>query len=176
MSDAAVLERLARLEAEGGIRRLVARYFRICDDLGPDTPFEELGELFMPDALWEGRGRYAKAFGRYEGRAAIVEMIRSYCLPEPHFAMTGHFFSAEDIRVESAEAASGNWMMLQTSDYADGRSDFRAARLSIGFALDGERWRIAHFLTQNIFSRQVERWNDEASIPVPEGASGADTR
>ena len=174
MSDAAVLERLARLEAEGAIRRLVARYFRICDDLGPSTPFGDLGELFTPDALWEGQGRYAKAFGRYEGRAAIVEMIRSYCLPEPHFAMTGHFFSAEDIHVEGPTTASGNWMMLQTSDYTDGRADFRAAYLSLRFALAGGRWRIAHFLTQNIFSRQVERWNDEASIPVPEGASGAD--
>lgn len=176
MNDAAVLERLASLEAEGETRRLVARYFRICDDLGPNTPFEELGELFTPDAVWEGRGRYAKAFGRYEGRSAIVEMIRSYCLPEPHFAMTGHFFSAEDIRVESATAASGNWMMMQTSDYADGRADFRAAQLSLRFALDGGCWRIAQFHTQNIFSRQVERWNDEVSIPVPDGASGAETQ
>jgi SnoaL-like domain len=173
MSDAAILARLEALEAESAIRRLVARYFAICDELGPDTPFAELGELFTADALWEGRGRYAKAFGHYEGRAAIVAMIRSYCLPSPHFAMTGHFFSAEDIVVESS-SARGQWMMLQTSDYADGKSDFRAARLTMRFALENGCWRIAHFLTQNIFSRQAERWNDEASIPVPEGGSGAE--
>lgn len=173
MSDAQVLARLEALEAESAIRRLVARYFAICDELGPDTPFEELGELFTPDALWEGKGRYAKAFGRYEGREAIVAMIRSYCLPEPHFAMTGHFFGAEDIAVDGS-TATGNWMMLQTSDYTGGGSDFRAARLSMRFAFDGARWRIARFLTQNIFSRQAERWNDEASIAVPEGGSGAD--
>ena len=173
MTDSAILERLERLEAESEIRRLVARYFRICDDLGPDTPFEELGELFTSDALWEGRGRYAKAFGRYEGREAIVAMIRAYCLPEPHFTMTGHFFGAEDI-VVTGEIAHGKWMMLQTSDYADGRSDFRAAALSMRFGVTGGQWRISHFLTQNIFSRQAERWNDEASIPVPEGAEGAE--
>jgi hypothetical protein len=172
MSDAAILARLEALEAESAIRRLAARYFAICDDLGPQTPFEELGELFTPGAIWEGRGRYAKAFGRYEGREAIVAMIRAYCLPQPHFAMTGHFFGAEDIAVDGA-AATGNWMMLQTSDYADGRSDFRAARISMTLAFDGGHWRIAHFLTQNLFSRQSERWNDEASIPVPEGGSGA---
>lgn len=173
MNDPQILARLEALEAESAIRRLVARYFAICDDLGPNTPFEELGELFTPDALWEGRGRYAKAFGRYEGREAIVAMIRSYCEPEPHFAMTGHFFGAEDIAVEGS-AAHGNWMMLQTSDYADGRSDFRAARITMRLAFDGARWRIAHFLTQNVFSRQVERWNDDLSIPVPEGGSGAE--
>lgn len=172
MTDPQILARLAALEAESAIRRLVARYFAICDDLGPQTPFEELVELFASDAVWEGRGRYAKAFGRYEGRGAIVAMIRSYCLPEPHFAMTGHFFGAEDIAVDG-HTATGQWMMLQTSDYADGKSDFRAAKLTMRFALDGTRWRIAHFLTQNIFSRQVERWNDEASIPVPESGSGA---
>lgn len=172
MSEADLHARLAVLEAQSAIRRLVARYFAICDDLGPQTPFEELGELFTQDAIWEGRGRYAKAFGRYEGREAIVDMIRSYCLPTPHFAMTGHFFGAEDITVEGS-SAKGNWMMLQTSDYADGKSDFRAAKLTMRFALSGTRWRIAHFLTQNVFSRQSERWNDDASIPVPEGGSGA---
>jgi hypothetical protein len=172
MSDPQILARLEVLEAESAIRRLVARYFAICDDLGPKTPFEELGELFTTHAVWEGRGRYAKAFGRYEGREAIVSMIRSYCLPQPHFVMTGHFFGAEDIDVEG-QAAKGRWMMLQTSDYADGTSDFRAARISMTFALEGRHWRISHFLTQNIFSRQIEHWNDEASIPVPEGGSGA---
>lgn len=173
MSDSQILARLETLEAESAIRRLVARYFAICDELGPDTPCDELGELFTLDALWEGRGRYAKAFGRYEGREAIVAMIRSYCLPQPHFAMTGHFFGAEDIAVEGS-SARGNWMMLQTSDYADGTSDFRAARLTMRFALEDGRWRIAGFLTQNIFSRQTERWNDEASISVPERGSGAE--
>lgn len=173
MSETEILARLEALEAESAIRRLVARYFQICDRLGPDTPFAELGELFTPGALWEGKGRYAKAFGRYEGREAIVAMIRGYCLPTPHFTMTGHFFSAEDIAVDGA-TASGKWMMLQTSDYADGSSDFRSACLTMRFARDGTRWRIAHFLTENIFSRRVERWSDAETIPVPEHSrSGA---
>ncbi|MCE2841229.1 MAG: nuclear transport factor 2 family protein [Novosphingobium sp.] len=167
MSDAALLARVEALEGERAIRQLVARYFRICDDLGPDTPFAELGELFTPNAIWEGKGRYAKAFGRYDGREAIVEMIRSYCLPKPHFAMTAHFLTAENISLHGAEG-TGEWMMLQTSDYNDGRADLRSAHLTIQCQNDGGIWRISHFRTLNLFSRRVERWSDVAEIPVPQ--------
>ncbi len=169
MSNDAIFERLDRLESEGAIRRLVARYFAICDDLGPNTPLGELGELFAEDALWEGKGRYAKAFGQYHGRDAIVTMIRSYCEPV-HFAMTAHFFSSENIMVEGDEA-SGQWMMLQTSDYTSGTADLRSARLTMRFTRREGIWRIAHFRTENIFSRQVEPWNDEKKIAVPDQAT-----
>lgn len=161
------MERLEALESESAIRQVVARYFAICDDLGPNTPFDELGELFTEDATWEGRGRYAKAFGHYDGREAIVAMIRTYCVPSPHFAMTAHFVSSEQIAVDG-ERGRGQWMMLQTSDYADGTADFRSACLSMVFSRTGGRWRIVSFLTQNIFSRQVESWNDEEKIAVPD--------
>lgn len=167
MSDAATLARLCALEAESAIRRVAARYFQICDSLGPDTPFGELGALFTEDARWEGHGRYQDAFGGYRGRAAIVEMIRSYCVPEPHFAMTAHFFSAEQILVTGDAFARGQWMMLQTSTYADGRSDLRSAALDLDFERDGDAWRIARFATRNLFSRRVDHWNDAAEIPVP---------
>jgi hypothetical protein len=133
VSEEAVLQRLEALESESAIRRIVARYFAICDDLGPNTPLDELGELFSEDAIWEGKGRYAKAFGRFEGRDAIIAMLRSYALPEPHFEMTAHFFSSECLTASGAIGA-GQWMMLQTTDYADGTADFRSARLTINFA------------------------------------------
>lgn len=175
MSDAAILARLDTLEAEGAIRRVVARYFQICDHLGPDTPFEELGELFTRDARWQGSGRYQAAFGGYEGRDAIVAMIRSYCLPQPHFAMTAHFFSAESIAV-TGDSAVGDWMMLQTSTYAAGNADLRSAALTLRFAHENGQWRIASFRTANIFSRRVDHWNDAADIPVPEQASSGDSK
>lgn len=175
MSDEAVLQRLQALESESAIRRVVARYFAICDNLGPNTPFDDLGALFSESAIWEGKGRYAKSFGRYEGRDAIVSMLRSYALPEPHFAMTAHFFSSESLTA-SGDTGSGQWMMLQTSDYADGTADFRSARLTMKFAREGGAWRIARFRTENIFSRQVEPWNDEESIAVPDLASSGAER
>lgn len=167
MNAAALAARLEVLEAESAIRRLVARYFQICDRLGPDTPFDELGALFTCNARWEGKGRYQDAFGTYDGREAIVEMIAGYCLPDPHFAMTAHFFSAENVRV-CGDAATGNWMMLQTSTYRDGRADLRSACLSIQFDVEDGVWRIARFRTENIFSRRVDHWSDAEAIPVPE--------
>ena len=162
----ALAGRVAALEAETACRRVVARYFQICDRLGPDTPFDELGSLFTIGAKWQGKGRYREAFGGYAGRDAIVAMIASYCGSPPHFMMTGHFFSAEDIAV-SGDTASGKWMMLQCSTYADGTADLRSAALSIGFAVEEGRWRIARFESENIFSRRVDRWTDDAAIPVP---------
>lgn len=170
MSDVAHLSRrLAALEGESAVRRVVASYFALCDDLGPHTPIDELADLFTRQAIWEGKGRYEQAFGRYEGRSAIRAMLWSYCDP-PHFAMTQHFHSSE--RIEAGEAdGSGRWMMLQTSTYADGRSDLRSAELTLRFAVEDGAWRIAHFRSLNLFSRRIDHWIDSADIPVPPKAT-----
>jgi hypothetical protein len=164
-----IISRLEILEAESAVRRTLARYFQYCDDLGPHTPLHSLGELFTDNALWEGKGRYESAFGRYVGRDAIVNMIGSYCTP-PHFAMTAHFTSSESIFVDGA-IALGEWMMLQCSTYEDGRSDLRSAALNVRFEQHGPAWRIAHFRTTNLFSRHVDYWSDTKVIPVPDAVS-----
>ncbi|WP_242127178.1 nuclear transport factor 2 family protein [Sphingobium sp. Sx8-8] len=158
--------RVALLEAEGAVRRVVMDYFRLCDALGPSTPMDSLGGLFARDAVWEGKGRYRKAFGRHQGREAIVAMLASYTDP-PHFRMNGHYLSSETIDVLDAGHATGRWMMLQVSTYRDGRSDFRSAALSIDCVFEEGAWRMSRFLTENIFSRDVGPWNDEADISVP---------
>lgn len=175
MSEVAILTaRLAALEAEGAVRRLLARYFQLCDDLGPHTPLDELGELFTENARWEGRGRYEEAFGASDGRRAIVEMIAGYCGPPPHFVMTMHYLSSESIAVDDAQA-HGAWTMLQCSTYRDGRSDLRSAALDVRFVAEDGRWRIARFRTTNLFSRRVDHWSDTAEIPVPQPlAAGAE--
>jgi hypothetical protein len=61
-------------------------------------------------------------------------------------------------------------MMLQVSTYHDGRSDLRSAALTLDFAVQDGAWRIARFVTENIFSRDVGPWNDEAPISVPEAS------
>lgn len=163
----AISARLARLEAAEAVRRVTMRYFRLCDTLGPQTPFDELGALFARDAVWEGRGRYRKAFGRHEGRDAILAMLASYAEPQ-HFVLNAHYLSSEDIVVTGAEMARAGWMMLQVSTYRDGRSDLRSAALTLDFIVEEGTWRIARFGTENIFARDVGPWNDEAPISVPE--------
>ncbi len=162
-----IVARLEALEAESAVRRVMTDYMRLCDSLGPDTPMDELGALFTANALWEGKGaRYGATFGRHEGREAIVAMLDAYRGPEPHFAMNAHFLASETIAVEG-ETAKGSWMMLQTSTYASGTSDLRAARLEVSFAREDGRWRIAHFQTGALFSRPVDHWDSAAPVPVP---------
>lgn len=164
-----ILDRLARLEAAGAVRRVMMRYMELCDHLDSNTPWDELGALFSHDALWAGKGeRYGSSFGRHSGRDAIVAMLAKYAAPVPHFAMNAHFLSSEMIEVaEDCRQALGAWMMLQTSTYADGRSDLRSARLEVRFVIEDEKWRIERFETENIFGRPVDRWDNPIAVPVP---------
>lgn len=162
----ALQRRLEAIEAESAARRVMARYFQLCDRLGSDTPMDELAQLFTRDATWEGKGRYRDALGRHDGRDAIVAMLSAYAGPIPHFAMNAHFLGSENIR-PSGSGATGEWMMLQTSAYADGRSDLRGAALTVRFAREDGVWRIAHFQTESLFSRSVSHWSDDTAIPVP---------
>lgn len=159
----------SRLQAEGLIRACVTRYMALCDRLDAHTPLDELVGLFTEDAIWEGRGaRYAKSFGGYSGRQAIADMFRTYMTQQPHFALNAHFLCSETISVSTDAAfADAGWMMLQTSTFASGESHLNAAQLTLRLANDAGRWRIAHFQTENIFSRPTGGWNDAAPLPVP---------
>jgi len=162
-----VLRRLDRLESVNAIRTLVMTYFALCDRLDASTSLAALGDLFTADATWSGKGtRYGAAFGRHDGRDAIVAMLARYASP-PHFALNAHFLGSERIEVDG-DRADGRWMMLQTSSYTAGGSDLRAANLAIGFERLAEGWRMSRFETENLFSRQVGAWNDQMPISVPE--------
>ena len=164
---AMVLARLDALEAEGAIRRVMAEYLRLCDRLDADTPMDVLGELFTEDAVWAGQGaRYGVTYGSHDGRAAIVAMLAKYRGPPPHFALNAHFLASEAMSVDGA-GATGSWVMLQTSTFADGASRLSAARLDVDFRAEASRWRIARFLTTNLFSRPVSGWDDPTPVPTP---------
>lgn len=167
---------VARLQAEHAIRACVERYMALCDTLDARTPLDELAGLFTADAVWEGRGaRYASSFGGYRGREAIAGMLARYMKEPAHFALNVHFLCTEAIDVdEAATRAVARWVMLQTSTFADGASHLNAARLAIDMALEPDgAWRIAHFRTENLFSRPVDTWNDSAPLPTPSSRPGA---
>jgi hypothetical protein len=165
-------QRLSQLESERAIRACMNRYMVLCDDLGVDSPLDELAGLFTADAVWEGRGvKYQNAFGGYQGREAIRAMFATYMVEPAHFALNVHFLTSELIGVEGT-TASGSWVMLQTSTFASGASHLNSARLSVDFRQDTEDgiWRMSHFVTENLFSRPVDTWNSEAHLPVPDKA------
>lgn len=160
--------RLDRLESEGAIRACINRYMFLCDTLDARTPLDELAGLFAVDAVWEGIGeKYKGTFGRIEGREAIAAMMAKYMVEPAHFALNVHFLTSETICVHAPDAATGSWVMLQTSTFASGASHLNAARLSIDFARQDGVWRMAHFRTENLFSRPVTAWNASAALPVP---------
>ncbi|MBD2836222.1 nuclear transport factor 2 family protein [Pseudomonas sp. JM0905a] len=166
MSQALEL-RLRRLESEHAVRACMNRYMELCDALDARTPLDELAGLFTLDAVWEGKGaKYAKSFGGYQGREAIRAMFATYMVEPAHFALNVHFLCSELIRVEGVEA-NGSWVMLQTSTFASGASHLNAARLTVKFREEEGAWRMAHFQTENLFSRPVEAWNSDAHLPVP---------
>lgn len=163
-------QRIRQLESENAIRACMNRYMVLCDDLGADSPLDELAGLFSEDAIWEGKGaKYQNAFGGYQGCEAIKAMFATYMVEPAHFALNVHFLTSELIRVEG-DRASGSWVMLQTSTFASGASHLNSARLNVQFRQDPETgvWRMTHFVTENLFSRPVDTWNSNAHLPVPE--------
>lgn len=163
-------QRLSQLESEHAVRVCMNRYMVLCDDLGVDSPLDELAGLFTADAIWEGKGvKYQNAFGGYQGREAIRTMFATYMVEPAHFALNVHFLTSELIRV-NADSATGCWVMLQTSTFASGGSHLNSARLSVEFRQDAEDgvWRMSHFVTENLFSRPVDTWNSDAHLPVPD--------
>ncbi|WP_028696412.1 nuclear transport factor 2 family protein [Pseudomonas cremoricolorata] len=164
---ASVQARLQVFEDQQAIRVCINRYMTLCDALDADTPLDELAGLFTVDARWEGKGaRYASSFGGYQGREAIRAMFATYMKTPAHFALNVHFLTSEVIEVDGQQG-QGSWVMLQTSSFADGASHLNAARLSVRFAVEDGQWRIAHFQTENLFSRPTRAWDDSAPLPVP---------
>jgi len=160
--------RLDRLEAEQAIRACMNRYMALCDVLDAHTPLEELVGLFSEDAIWEGIGKkYAGTFGRLQGREALRGMFAKYMVEPAHFAMNAHFLCSELISLNSADSGTGSWLMLQLSSFSAGGDHLNGARLTVDFRREGKDWRMAHFRTENLFSRPVSPWNADAALPVP---------
>lgn len=177
MSDADLSRRLARLEAEQAVRRVMTRYMRLCDQPDCGFPIADLGALFTTDAIWEGGGStYGAAFGQHKGRAAIMEFIESFRHPKSHFTLNVHFLTSEDILVgngvASDDTAEGSWIMLQLSTYADGHSSVLSARITARFAIEDAAWRIAHFRTENLFNAPWRRdLDDQTAFLAPAEAT-----
>lgn len=150
--DEALLLRLAALEGESAVRRLMARYMDLCDVPRVPTQVSELAELFCIDAIWEGVGREtAQTFGQHRGREAVAAFVGGYLPPSDHFQLNLHYLTSESIVVDGS-TAQGQWIMQQISTYADQRSELFGTRLNIDFRCVDGVWLIAHFRTQRLFS------------------------
>jgi len=153
--DDALLQRLATLEGESAVRRLMARYMDLCDVPRAVTQVSELARLFTVDAIWEGVGSAtAQTFGQHQGREAVAAFVGGYLPPSEHFRLNLHYLTSESIVVDDG-TAHGQWIMQQISTYADGRSELFGTRLNIDFRCVDGVWLIAHFRTQRLFNTEL---------------------
>jgi hypothetical protein len=163
-----LLQRLAVLENEKRVSACMNKYMSLCDYLKPGFELDTLMQLFTEDAIWEGKGnRYAKTFGCHVGIDAIETMFAKYTQEPGHFALNMHFLGNEQVWVSGNEA-KGSWVLMQPSDFIDGRSQLSCARITAKFRLSGRYCQIAHFKTENVFSRPLSAaWGNSAELPVP---------
>ena len=151
----ALLQRLATLEGESAVRRLMARYMDLCDVPRAAIHLGQLAQLFTEDAIWEGVGsQTAQTFGQHQGREAVAAFVGGYLPPSDHFKLNLHYLTSESILVDG-NAAQGQWIMQQISTYADQRSELFGTRLNIDFRCVDGVWLIAHFRTQRLFNTEL---------------------
>ncbi len=164
----ALNKRLNDLENEKRVSACMHRYMRLCDDLGPGFNLDTLMQLFTEDAVWEGKGkRYAKTFGQHVGIDAIEMMFAKYTQEPGHFSLNVHVLGNEVINVDG-EVATGTWVLLQPSDFIDGRSQLSCALITANFRLSEQGIQISHFKTENKFSRPISKpWDNSTALPVP---------
>lgn len=149
-SVAGLETRLQLLEAGESIRWIISRYMELCDVPQPEFDLAELGALFTEDATWQGIGpEYDEKFGRYNGRAAIAQMLGRHLLPGGPFTANAHVLGEGRINI-SFPTASGSWVMQQVSQYTDGRQEVVAARITVDFELGGAMALIKAFHTQRL--------------------------
>lgn len=165
----ALQQRLSVLESEKRVSACMNQYMRLCDDLAPGFELKNLMALFTDDAIWEGKGqRYAKTFGCYEGIDAIENMFAKYATSPGHFNLNVHFLGNETITIDG-DKATGTWLLVQPSDFIDGRSQLSCAQIKATFVLSEQACQISHFVTENKFSRPMAQpWDNSAALPVPE--------
>jgi hypothetical protein len=94
--------RIAKLEAEGDIRRLKTAYAELCDS---GYPGRELGALFTEDAVWDG----GEHFGVHTGRAAIeiyFDAVSADVIWALHYMIGASITVSDDL-----QTATGTWYL-----------------------------------------------------------------
>jgi hypothetical protein len=144
MDELALLRgRIEVLEAESAIRRLQAAYMEACDfHIG-----YPIGELFAPDGIWEGVGRFASGFGATKGRQAVAEQFEA---DKNRLPFAAHYLTNEQIWV-NGDTARAKWMFLEPAVHAGLGAILIAGRYDNDFVSIDGRWYIRHLRCGDIF-------------------------
>lgn len=187
-TDARVAEldrRLARLEDESQIRRLMSRHQRLSDDTysgdwatvwGDSARLTGTDLAAVPSGLpasWEGRGLSGHGFGVNprvgEGEAARFTDGRKAWMPRML-----HHLTNENIDVIGEGEATGNWysweaaIVLLEGEYVP---VWIAGRFRVNFEKSAGEWRIAKIRFEEVFSSRAVGgdWATEAHLDYGPG-------
>lgn len=158
LDNPAPADALQHLVDEAELRRLMARYMRLCDVPLPDPDLSEpqrvaaLADLFCEDGVWEGVGDALGArFGRRHGRAEIEAHFRRFFIEaQPRLVFNCHFLTSEHLEA-GPDGAEGLWVQFQPWVFDDGQALLKSSRLRCRFRREGSRWRIRHYRTESLF-------------------------
>jgi hypothetical protein len=144
MSDLdSILKRLDVLESESAIRKLQCAYMEACDfHIG-----YPIGELFAPDGVWEGVGRFASGFGATVGREAVAQQFEDDKGRLPYAA---HFLTNEQIWVDG-DTARAKWMFYEPAEHRQAGAIVIAGRYDNDYVRIDGKWFIKHLRCDDIF-------------------------
>lgn len=161
-------ERIQRLEDLEAIRQLKAFYAMCADAKYTDDhrrrPRAELdrvareqASVFTDDAVWDG----GPQFGRYEGREAIYENLRT-----GPWSFAVHYFLAPHLVVDG-DRAHGHWLLWQPATLADGEvAVLLSAFTDDTYVRTGDGWKIAHMqFTLRFMTPPDTPWSDRRNAP-----------
>lgn len=136
-------KRLDALESESQIRKLQAAYMQACDfHIG-----YAIGELFSPDGVWEGAGRFASGFGATKGRQAVAEQFEA---DKHRLPFAAHYLTNEQIWVDG-DTARAKFMFLEPAVHDRLGAILIAGRYDNDYVRIGGKWHIRHLRCQDIF-------------------------
>jgi len=154
MSQSADLEtRLARLEAERDIARLIADLGHAFDS-GPSA--QALRGLFTADAVFEIDG-----YGVLHGADGIARGVAGNA--ESGFRWTLHYLVSPRIDLSADGArASLSFMLWEAATAASGRAYWIGGSYTARAAAGADRWRFSHLrLNAELISHYPEGWHDK---------------
>ncbi len=163
-----VITRLDALESESAIRKVQAPYMRACDDhIG-----YPIGEIFAPDGIWEGIGRFGGDNSATIGREAVAQQFEDDKI-RGRLPLAAHYLTNEQIWVDG-DSAKAQFMFFEPAVHDGLGAILIAGRYTNDYIrLDG-KWYIKHLRCEDIFvCTQKDGWDGFPCLPTGWTADGA---